>query len=163
MSEELEKSVSLRLMREEQDFTPEMELVKLCGSAEEFRKILPRVSNNLRKIGLDLVRTDFLGQKVYMVMTTADEPPLEPELFGKFICLATLIKEKDATFTRSNLKEIFPEIDKELKILEDKKFIVSTARGTEKVLELGPLGKATLKDTLNLLSVENLQKWAKKQ
>ncbi|MHA1734424.1 MAG: hypothetical protein ACTSU5_20995 [Promethearchaeota archaeon] len=159
MEGDLLKKISLSILRYEDAIIPEKELVDLCGGEDTLKKLLPKLSSNLRRVGLDLVRTNYQGEKIYMLSIPSEGTPLDPELFGKFVCLAVLIQEHGKDFSAEELEEIFPGFEKDFRTLEGEKFLTVEKNGERITLELGPVGKVAIKDAKPALTIQNLFKW----
>lgn len=152
------------LLLADADLVTEEDLLAQVEDKRAFNDIIARVTANLRGVGLDLVRTTLEeGQKVYIVTQPGGRVDLDDELFGQFICLATLFKEAGNEFELAELEAIFPDLEKSLEQFQEKSLlVVHGPKAGMLQLQLGPKGKVLLKNVLGDLTFQKLIKWAQK-
>lgn len=156
------KRLGRRILKAKEKVIEERVLVEACGSSKAFNKALPKVTEALRVLGFELVRTTLGGKRVYMLVYPGDVVEYSSELLGKFVCLSVFVHEGRSKFNAGELDQLFGDWSTMLRQMAEHQLISYSKDGNDVSLELGPVGKALLKDVRKQLTIHNLMKWIRK-
>jgi hypothetical protein len=120
-----------------------------------FEEIMSEVYLNLKKVGLDLIKTTFLEQKYYILTSEGKDDNITPSQYGTLALIIALGKEVDENIKIDDLKEIFKESwDTDVQFLIDNDYI----RKFDElgIIKISPLGKAIMKNIIMDIELKNL-------
>jgi len=121
----------------------------------DFEQIISTVYLNLKKIGFEFIKSNFLDQKFYVLTSEGKDDSITPSQYGTLALILALSKEVDENIEVSDLKEIFKEVwaaDVEFLIENDYLRIIEDLD----IIKITPLGKAILKNVIQDINLKNL-------
>lgn len=132
----------------------EKDLQNLC-SEFNFDEIISDVYNNLKTLGFDFIKSNFLDQNYYILTMEGKDDLITPIQYGALALIIALSKELDENLKILDLQEIFKDIwNSDIRFLIENDYL----REMEDlgIIKVTPLGKAILKNLLPDLKLGNL-------
>lgn len=121
----------------------------------DFEKIISDVYLNLTKIGFELISSNFLGHKYYILTSEGKDDKISPSQYGTLALIIALSREVDENININDLKEIFFEVwETDIKFLVENNYLRKD--DSLNILKVTPLGKALLKDIIDDLELKSL-------
>lgn len=121
----------------------------------DFEKIISDVYLNLTKIGFELISSNFLGHKYYILTSEGKDDKISPSQYGTLALIIALSREVDENININDLKEIFFEVwEMDIKFLIEHNYLRKD--DSLNILKVTPLGKALLKDIIDDLELKSL-------
>ena len=120
-----------------------------------FEQIMSDVYLNLRNVGFELIKTKFLEQQYYILTSDGKDDNITPSQYGILALIIALSKEVDENIKIEDLREIFVELwESDVQLLINKDYLrVFDELG---IIKVTPLGKATMKNVIKDLQLQNL-------
>jgi len=155
--EEIIKHITRLILTNQQKMIREEDLKNIYDSSLglDFNKIMSDVYGQLRKIGFELIKTEFLDQKFYVLISEGKDDDITPSQYGTLALILALSKEVDENMKISDLKEMFSEVwNTDIEFLINNDYL-------RKIEDLGivkvtPLAKAIFFNILPDLKLKNL-------
>jgi len=155
--EEIIKHITRLILTNQQKMIREEDLKNIYDSSLglDFNKIMSDVYGQLKKIGFELIKTEFLDQKFYVLISEGKDDNITPSQYGTLAIILALSKEVDENMKISDLKETFSEVwNTDIDFLINNDYL-------RKIEDLGimkvtPLAKATFFNILPDLKLKNL-------
>lgn len=152
--EEAVKNITKIILTSPQKMIREDDLRNLSKNFD-FEQIISTVYLNLKKIGFEFIKSNFLDQKFYVLTSEGKDDGITPSQYGTLALILALSKEVDENIKISDLKEIFKEV-----WADDVEFLIENdyLRKIEDldIIKITPLGKAILKNIIQDLNLKNL-------
>lgn len=152
--EEAIKSITKIILTSPQKMIREEDLRNLSKNFD-FEQIISTVYLNLKKIGFEFIKSNFLDQTFYVLTSEGKDDSITPSQYGTLALILALSKEVDENIKISDLKEIFKEV-----WASDVEFLIENdyLRKIEEldIIKITPLGKAILKNIIHDLNLKNL-------
>lgn len=152
--EEAIKSITKIILTSPQKMIREEDLRNLSKNFD-FEQIISTVYLNLKKIGFEFIKSNFLDQTFYVLTSEGKDDSITPSQYGTLALILALSKEVDENIKISDLKEIFKEV-----WASDVEFLIENdyLRKIEEIdiIKITPLGKAILKNIIQDLHLKNL-------
>ena len=152
--EEVVKNITKIILTSPQKMIREEDLRNLSKNFD-FEQIISTVYLNLKKIGFEFIKSNFLDQKFYVLTSEGKDDSITPSQYGTLALILALSKEVDENIKISDLKEIFKEV-----WADDVEFLIENdyLRKIEDldIIKITPLGKAILKNIIQDLNLKNL-------
>lgn len=155
--EEIIKQITRLILTNQQKMIREEDLKNIYDSSLglDFNKIMSDVYGQLKKVGFELIKTEFLDQKYYVLISEGKDDNITPSQYGTLALILALSKEIDENMKISDLKEMFSEVWN-----TDVDFLINNdyLRKIEDlgVVKITPLAKATFFNILPDLKLKNL-------
>ncbi|MFW9882329.1 MAG: hypothetical protein ACFFG0_55415, partial [Candidatus Thorarchaeota archaeon] len=151
---EIVKNITKIILTNPQKIIREDDLRNLSKDFD-FEEIMSGVYLNLRNVGFELIKTNFLEQIFYILTSDGKDDNITPSQYGILALIIALSKEVDENIKIDDLKEIFHEVwDTNVQILIDNDYL---RRFDELgIIKVTPLGKATFKNIIKDLQLKNL-------
>lgn len=120
-----------------------------------FEQVMSDVYSNLRNVGFELIKTKFLEQQYYILTSDGKDDNITPSQYGILALIIALSKEVDENIKIEDLKEIFVELwESDVQLLINNDYLrVFDELG---IIKVTPLGKATMKNVIKDLQLQNL-------
>ena len=120
-----------------------------------FEQIMSDVYSNLRNVGFELIKTKFLEQQYYILTSDGKDDNITPSQYGILALIIALSKEVDENIKIEDLKEIFAELwESDVQLLINNDYLrIFDELG---IIKVTPLGKATMKNVIKDLQLQNL-------
>ncbi|MFX1417391.1 MAG: hypothetical protein ACFE9N_00580 [Promethearchaeota archaeon] len=152
--DEIVKNITKLILTNPQKIIREEDLKNLSKDFD-FQEIMSGVYLNLRNVGFELIKTNFLEQKLYILTSDGKDDNFTPSQYGILALIIALSKEVDENIKIDDLKEIFYEVwDTDVQFLIDNDYL---RRFDELgIIKITPLGKATFKNIIKDLHLQNL-------
>ena len=120
-----------------------------------FERIMSEIYVNLRNIGFELIKTNFLDQQFYILTSEGKDDNITPSQYGTLALIIALSKELDDNMKIEDLKEIFSEVwDSDIQFLINNDYLRKF--DDLEIIKVAPLGKATMKNILREVQLKNL-------
>ncbi|MFX1312526.1 MAG: hypothetical protein ACFFHD_07930 [Promethearchaeota archaeon] len=120
-----------------------------------FEQIMSEVYVNLRNIGLELIKTNFLGQQYYILTSEGKDDNITPSQYGTLALIIALSKELDDNMKIEDLKEIFTDVwDTDIQFLLNNDYLRKF--DDLEIIKVAPLGKAIMKNIIKEIKLKNL-------
>jgi len=152
--EEAVKNITKIILTSPQKMIREEDLRNL-GKNFDFEQIISTVYLNLKKIGFEFIKSNFLDQNFYVLTSEGKDDSITPSQYGTLALILALSKEVDENIKISDLKEIFKEV-----WADDIQFLIENdyLRKIEDldIIKITPLGKAILKNIIQDINLKNL-------
>lgn len=152
--EEAVKNITKIILTSPQKMIREDDLRNLSKNFD-FEQIISTVYLNLKKIGFEFIKSNFLDQKLYVLTSEGKDDNITPSQYGTLALILALSKEIDENIKISDLKEIFKEV-----WVADVEFLIENdyLRKIEDldIIKITPLGKAILKNIIQDINLNNL-------
>jgi len=152
--EEAVKNITKIILTSPQKMIREEDLRNLSKNFD-FEQIISTVYLNLKKIGFEFIKSNFLDQTFYVLTSEGKDDSITPSQYGTLALILALSKEVDENIKISDLKEIFKEV-----WAVDVEFLIENdyLRKIEDldIIKITPLGKAILKNIIQDLNLKNL-------
>jgi len=152
--EEAVKNITKIILTSPQKMIREEDLRNLSKNFD-FEQIISTVYLNLKKIGFEFIKSNFLDQKLYVLTSEGKDDNITPSQYGTLALILALSKEIDENIKISDLKEIFKEV-----WAADVEFLIENdyLRKIEDldIIKITPLGKAILKNIIQDINLNNL-------
>ncbi|TFG07865.1 MAG: hypothetical protein EU539_03850 [Promethearchaeota archaeon] len=156
--EERIKFISKIILSNPQKMIREEDIKNLCGNYE-LDEMLSGVYNNLKNVGFELITTNFLEQKYYVLTTEGKDDEITPSQYGTLALILALSKEIDEDLNFKDLKEIFSDMwESDVKYLIEKDYLRRMNIEGIDIIKITPLGKAIMKNIIPDLQLKNLLK-----
>lgn len=151
---EIVKNITKLILTNPQKIIREEDLKNLSKDFN-FEEIMSEVYMNLRNVGFELIKTQFLDQQFYILTSDGKDDNITPSQYGTLALIIALSKEVDENIKIEDLKEIFKEVwDSDIQLLIDNDYLrVFDDFG---IIKVTPLGKATMKNIIKDLQLKNL-------
>jgi len=157
--EENIKRITRLILTNKQKMIREEDLANLCDESLDFNQVINKVYDNLKKVGLELIITNYLDEKYYILTSEGKEDKISPSQYGSLALLGALSKEVDENLKLSDVKEIFSKVwDSDIKFLLENDYIRKVSINNLQLIKIAPLGKALLKNIFSDLKLQNLLK-----
>ena len=151
---EIVKNITKLILTNPQKIIREEDLKNLSKDFD-FEEIISEVYLNLRNVGFELIKTNFLEHQFYILTSDGKDDSITPSQYGILALIIALSKEVDENIKIEDLKEIFSEVwDIDVQILIDNDYLRSFDEFG--IIKVTPLGKATLKNVIKDLQLKNL-------
>ena len=155
--EEIVRKITRLILTNQQKMIREDDLKNMYDSSLgiDFNKIISDVYEQLRKVGFELVKTNFLNQKYYVLISEGKDDNITPSQYGTLALILALSKEVEENMKISDLKEMFSEVwNSDVDFLIENDYL----RKIEDlgVVKITPLAKATFFNILPDLKLKNL-------
>lgn len=162
--EENIKKITRLILTNDQKMIREEDLINLCDDSLDFNRVINNVYDNLKQVGLELIITNYLDEKYYILTSEGKEDKVSPSQYGALALLGALSKEVDENLKLSDVKEIFSRVwDSDIQFLLEHDYIRKVKINNLQFIKIAPLGKALLKNILPDLKLDNLLKIFKKE
>jgi hypothetical protein len=152
--EEAVKNITKIILTSPQKMIREEDLRNLSKNFD-FEQVISTVYLNLKKIGFEFIKSNFLDQKLYVLTSEGKDDNITPSQYGTLALILALSKEIDENIKISDLKEIFKEV-----WAADVEFLIENdyLRKIEDldIIKITPLGKAILKNIIQDINLKNL-------
>lgn len=153
------KKMTRLILTNKQKMIREEDLLNICDESLEFTQIINQVYESLKEVGLELIITNYLDEKYYILTSEGKEDKISPSQYGTLALIGALSKEVDENLKLSDLKDIFSKIwDTDIKFLLENDYIRKITINNLQLIKVAPLGKALLKNILQDLQLQNLLK-----
>jgi len=120
-----------------------------------FEQIMSEIYVNLRNIGFELIKTNFLDQQYYILTSEGKDDNITPSQYGTLALIIALSKELDDNMKIEDLKEIFADIwDTDIQFLLNNDYLRKF--DDLEIIKVAPLGKATMKNIIREIQLKNL-------
>ena len=120
-----------------------------------FERIMSEIYVNLRNIGFELIKTNFLDHQYYILTSEGKDDNITPSQYGTLALIIALSKELDDNMKIEDLKEIFSEVwDSDIQFLINNDYLREF--DDLEIIKVAPLGKATMKNILREVQLKNL-------
>lgn len=157
--EENIKKITRLILTNKQKMIREEDLANLCDESLDFNQIINKVYDNLKQVGLELIITNYLDERYYILTSEGKEDKISPSQYGSLALLGALSKEVDENLKLSDVKEIFSKVwDSDIKFLLENDYIRKVSINNLQLIKIAPLGKALLKNIFSDLKLQNLLK-----
>jgi chromosome segregation and condensation protein ScpB len=157
--EENVKKITRLILTNEQKMIREEDLINMCDDSLDFSRVINKIYENLKQVGLELIITNYLEEKYYILTSEGKEDKISPSQYGTLALLGALSKEVDENLKLSDVKEIFSRVwDSDIHFLLENDYIRKVSINDLQMIKIAPLGKALLKNILPDLKLQNLLK-----
>ena len=120
-----------------------------------FERIMSEIYVNLRNIGFELIKTNFLDQQFYILTSEGKDDNITPSQYGTLALIIALSKELDDNMKIEDLKEIFSEVwDSDIQFLINNDYLRKF--DDLETIKVAPLGKAIMKNIIVDIKLKNL-------
>jgi len=120
-----------------------------------FERIMSEIYVNLRNIGFELIKTNFLDQQFYILTSEGKDDNITPSQYGTLALIIALSKELDDNMKIEDLKEIFSEVwDSDIQFLINNDYLRKF--DDLEIIKVAPLGKAIMKNIIREIQLKNL-------
>jgi hypothetical protein len=147
-------NITKMIITSPQSLIREEDLRNLCVGFD-FEDVLSEVYTNLKNIGFEFIKSQFLDQNYYILTSEGKDDNISPSQYGTLALILTLSKEIDEDLKIDDLKEVFNEVwASDVEILIENDYL----REIEKygIIKVTPLGKAVLKNIISDLNLSDL-------
>ncbi|MHA1775381.1 MAG: hypothetical protein ACTSWC_01330 [Promethearchaeota archaeon] len=115
-----------------------------------------QVASQLKQIGFSLIRTNFLGEKYYVLTTPGKDEKISPIMYGILGSLVALYNELGTTISKKDLKNIYRDVWNECNLLIENGYLAIVEEdGIKKVL-ITPIAKGVCKDLLKNFNLKEI-------
>ncbi len=155
--QEIVRNITKIILTDQQKIIREDDLRNLCAHNLDFSQVINSVYNNLKNVGFELISTNFLEQKYYILTSEGKDDNITPSQYGTLALILALSKEVDENIKLSDLKEMFSEVwtsDVEFLIANDYLRLIQIE--DLEIVKVTPSGKAILKNIIQNLQLKNL-------
>ena len=122
--EENIKKITRLILTNKQKMIREEDLANLCDESLDFNQVINKVYDNLKQVGLELIITNYLDERYYILTSEGKEDKISPSQYGALALLGALSKEVDENLKLSDVKEIFSKVwDSDIKFLIENDYI----------------------------------------
>ncbi len=151
---EIVKNITKLILTNPQKIIREEDLRNLSKDFD-FEQLMSEVYLNLRNVGFELIKTKFIEQEFYILTSDGKDDNITPSQYGILALIIALGKEIDEYIKIDDLKEIFAELwDTDVQFLINNDYLrMFDDLG---VIQVTPLGKATMKNIIKDLQLKNL-------
>ncbi|TXT58296.1 MAG: hypothetical protein BAJALOKI2v1_400028 [Promethearchaeota archaeon] len=160
MSTEYEETVeklAKLILTSDQKMVREEDLKNLCPKSVDFDAIINEVYYRLGNVGFELISSKFLNQKFYILTSEGKNDEISPSQYGTLALILALNREVEENMNIDDLKEIFSEVwTTDVEYLIQKDYLRRLSIDDLEIIKVTPLGKATLKNIIENLNLDNL-------
>lgn len=151
---EIVKNITKLILTNPQKIIREEDLRNLSEDFN-FEDIINEVYLKLTDVGFELIKTKFLDQHFYILTSDGKDDNITPSQYGILALIIALSKEIDENIKIEDLKEIFNELwEIDVQFLIDNDYLrVFDEFG---IIRVTPQGKATMKNIIQDLQLQNL-------
>lgn len=148
------KNVTRLILTNPQKIVREEDLRNLSEDFS-FEEIMSEVYLNLTNVGFELIKTKFLDQQYYILTSDGKDDNITPSQYGILALIIALSKEIDENIKIEDLKDIFSELwENDVQFLIENDYLrVFDEFG---IIKVTPQGKATMKNIIQDLQLQNL-------
>ncbi|MFW9900260.1 MAG: hypothetical protein ACFFDY_03110 [Candidatus Thorarchaeota archaeon] len=151
---EIVKNMTKLILTNPQKIIREEDLRNLSKNFN-FEQILIEVYQNLKNVGFELIKTKFIDQEFYILTSDGKDDNITPSQYGILALIIALGKEIDEHIKIDDLKEIFNELwDTDVQFLIKNDYLRKF--DDLGIIQVTPLGKATMKNIIKDLQLKNL-------
>ncbi len=155
--EENVKKITRLILINKRKMIREEDLINLCDESLDFNRVIDQIYENLKRVGLELIISNYLDEKYYILTSEGKEDKISPSQYGALALIGALSKEVDEDLKLSDVKEIFSKVwDSDIKFLLDHDYIRKVSINDLELIKMAPLGKALLKNIFQDLKLKNL-------
>ncbi|GAG03923.1 unnamed protein product [marine sediment metagenome] len=152
--DQLIKIITKLILTNQQKVIREEDLKNL-SKGFDFEKIMSEVYLSLKKVGFELIKTNFMEQKFYILTSDGKDDNITPSQYGTLALIIALSKEVDENIKINDLKEIFGDIwSNEIQFLINNNFLREF--DDLGIIRVSPLGKAAMKNIYKDLKLIDL-------
>jgi hypothetical protein len=163
MSEEFEQTaekLAKLILTSDQKMVREEDLKNLCPESLDFDEIINEVYYRLGNTGFELITSKFLNQKYYILTSEGKNDEITPSQYGTLALILALNKEVEENMNLDDLREIFSEVwNSDVEYLIRNDYLRKISINDLEIIKVTPLGKATLKNVIANLNLDNLLKF----
>ncbi len=163
-SEEVVKDITRIILKSNQKMIREEDIKTICKGFD-YDNIISSVYQNLKNAGFELITTQFLNQKYFVLTSDGKDDSITPSQYGSLALVLALSKELDENLKLEDLKEIFKEVwAEDIEFLINNDYLRKIKVDDIEIIKITPLGKAVMKNIIrdlqlkSLLDVFNLEK-----
>ena len=121
----------------------------------DFEQVISEIYVNLKNIGFELIKTNFLDQQYYILTSEGKDDNITPSQYGTLALIIALSKELDDNMKIEDLKEIFTDVwDTDIQFLLDNDYLRKF--DDLEIIKVAPLGKAIMKNIIREIQLKNL-------
>lgn len=155
-TEEIIKNISRIILKNKNKMIREEDLKVLCENYD-FNDIIGNVYSNLLKVGFELISSNFLDRKYYVLTSEGKDDKITSSQYGILALILALNKEVDENVSLNDLKEIFSEVwESDIEFFIDMDYLRIISVENIEIIKVTPLGKAVLKNIIQDLNLKNI-------
>jgi len=154
MSEDKIQLFSRILLENNARMSREQDLKNLCESEEEYETIIPELVKRFTSLGISLVRTQFHGERYYVLTTPGKDDIMTPNMYATLGLLIALYNDVGADIPFSQVQDIFKEVWGDIEALLKVNYLERTNIHERDLLEITPLGKGAFKNVIKSLELK---------
>ena len=153
------RNITKIILTNQQKIIREEDIRNLCSSNLDFSQVISDVYSNLQNVGFELISTNFLEQKFYILTSEGKDDNITPSQYGTLAMILALSKEVDENIKLTDIKEIFSEVwTSDVEFLIDNDYLRLIKINDLEIVRVSPSGKAILKNIIQNLQLKNLLK-----
>ena len=135
----------------------EDDLKNLCPIKGNFDQVVSLLYNKYKELGIELIMSQFLGEKYYILTFEGKEKDITPGQYGTLALLIAYSNEIDENMSLDEIKEIFSEVwDTDIQSFLQQDYLRIVTMKDLQVIKITPLGKSLLKNVIKDLQLKNL-------
>ncbi len=151
------KTIGKYLIQNQQRMVREEDLKNLCPSSVDFNQLISPLYTKYKEIGIELISSNFLGEKYYILTMEGKDKSISPGQYGILALLIAYSNEIDENMNLSEIKEIFSDVwTTDIQIFLDQDYLRIITMNDHEVMRVTPLGKSLLKNIIKDLKLKNL-------
>ncbi|MHA1282832.1 MAG: hypothetical protein ACTSQP_10040 [Promethearchaeota archaeon] len=150
------KNICRIILKNKTKMIREEDIKNMCENYD-FNDVISEVYNRLNDVGFELIATNFLEQKYYVLTSEGKDDEITPSQYGTLATILAMSKEIDENLKLDDIKEIFSELwDSDVKFLIEKDYLRKINVNGLDIIKVTPLGKALLKNIIKDLNIKNI-------
>ena len=150
------KNICRIILKNKTKMIREEDIKNMCENYD-FNDVISEVYNRLNDVGFELIATNFLEQKYYVLTSEGKDDEITPSQYGTLATILAMSKEIDENLKLDDIKEIFSELwDSDVKFLIEKDYLRKININGLDIIKVTPLGKALLKNIIKDLNIKNI-------
>lgn len=131
--------------------------IRILSKDFDFEEIIQAVYVSLKDVGFELISTQFLEQKYYVLTSEGKDDEITPSQYGCLALIVALGKELDDYLKLEELKEIFKDVwNADIEFLMENDYLRKIRVEGIEIIKVTPLGKAVMKNIILDLNLNSL-------
>ncbi|MBD3352508.1 MAG: hypothetical protein GF364_13550 [Candidatus Lokiarchaeota archaeon] len=150
------KKISQIFLEREDKLVKQQDLLNYIQDKDLFEHIISELLIRFEKIGYEIIKTKFLDETYYMLITDGIDDRLTPQMYGILALIVSLTKDLARNLTLEDAKKIFKPIWDELEYLIELNYLKEYRLKDVEYIIPTPLAKALFKNFIGDMTVKKI-------
>jgi hypothetical protein len=158
------RKITRLFLTTEQRMIREEDLINICDESLDFNQVINEIYTNLKNVGLELIKSNFLENKYYILTSEGKDDDITPSQYGTLALILALSKEVDENLKLADAKQIFSNVWRsDVEYLLEENYLRRLSINNLEIIKVTPLGRALMKNIIQDLTLKSLLEVFKKE